>query len=712
MLPQVTEDDTALVVTLSPNSRQAPQPVSFTRGGANGQSDIEAHLIGAGRVVTLSDVDAGDTIYAVTARAGHGVLTPQHFVEFAALPTAAGLAVTPSSDDLRVSAAADLVTIRRPLGLAVSAEGGLSAAPVVQIQKTGVSPAFLDFVRWGGGNSDVFQAERDFRAEAARLPESEANKARLRFAQYLLAHELAAETLGVIGLMTDSDPTLKDNPQINAMKGAAQTMMARYTDARSTLSTAGLEDDPHASLWRGLAEANLSDWAKARHDLAMADSVIASYPEEWRTRVHLAMARVGLAAGDMTVALAALNALDDNLSPRDLEEAKIYDARLQAAQGHTNEAIKQLLAVEASTDPEIAAHATYARVDLQIEAKKTKTADAIETLEKLRYRWRGDDLELDTLRKLGSLYFAQSDWRNGMAVLRIAAPNFSNTDQGRQSQDDMRNAFVDLFLNGKADAMKPIDAVALYYDFLELTPIGADGDEMIRRLSDRLVAVDLLTPAEKLLQHQVDNRLEGVAKSQVATKLSLIYLMDHKPDDALRAIRDTRQTRLPDDLNTERRLLEARALSDGKHYEEALDVLADDDTPSVKSLRADIYWDSAQWPTAGAKIEDLLGDRWQQSSVLSDEDRARVLRAAIAYSLANDQPSLDRLSNHYGEKMKASVDAQGFAVVTDPTAQQGVAFRDLARKIAGIDTLKSFMEEFRKQEQHAANPGATQTASN
>ena len=32
---------------------------------------------------------------------------------------------------------------------------------------------------------------------------------------------------------------------------------------------------------------------------------------------------------------------------------------------------------------------------------------------------------------------------------------------------------------------------------------------MIRRLADRLVAVDLLDPAAELLQHQVDNRLQA-----------------------------------------------------------------------------------------------------------------------------------------------------------------------------------------------------------
>src|SRR6202044_2188695 len=97
-----------------------------------------------------------------------------------------------------------------------------------------------------------------------------------------------------------------------------------------------------------------------------------------------------------------------------------------------------------------------------------------------------------------------------------------------------------LFLAGKGASLSAIDALALFYDFRELTPIGRRGDEMIRRLADRLVAVDLLDQAADLLQYQVDNRLEGAAKAQVATRLAVVYLMDHKADRALAALRSTR----------------------------------------------------------------------------------------------------------------------------------------------------------------------------
>ena len=56
-----------------------------------------------------------------------------------------------------------------------------------------------------------------------------------------------------------------------------------------------------------------------------------------------------------------------------------------------------------------------------------------------------------------------------------------------------------------------------------------------------------------------------------------------------------------------------------------------------------------------------------------------------------------------------SPDAKSFGVVTEPIERQGVAFRDLAKTIAQVDTLQAFMTEFKKQ---SAPPPAPKTASN
>jgi hypothetical protein len=229
---------------------------------------------------------------------------------------------------------------------------------------------------------------------------------------------------------------------------------------------------------------------------------------------------------------------------------------------------------------------------------------------------------------------------------------------------------------------------------------------MIRRLSDRLVAIDLLGPAEQLLDHQVKERLEGVARASVATRLATIYLLDHKPKEALAIINDTRQTRLPDEVNAERRLLEARALAGLKQYEAAIDLIADDESALAGHLRAEIAWDSGDWKNAGAKAEDVLGDRFNVSGPLLPEERALIMRAAVAYSLGGDEAALDRLRAHYAAKMNASPDAKAFATVSESIDRQGVAFRDLAKQIAQIDSLQAFMADFKKQ------GAAAKTASN
>ena len=94
----------------------------------------------------------------------------------------------------------------------------------------------------------------------------------------------------------------------------------------------------------------------------------------------------------------------------------------------------------------------------------------------------------------------------------------------------------------------------------------------------------------------------------------------------------------------------------------------------------------------------MLGDRGGSGgSPLSPEERAQVMRAAVAYSLAGDDAALQQLRTRFEAKMNDSPDARAFAVVTGRTDQQGVAFQDLAKSIAAVDTLQAFMAELKKQ---------------
>ncbi len=129
--------------------------------------------------------------------------------------------------------------------------------------------------------------------------------------------------------------------------------------------------------------------------------------------------------------------------------------------------------------------------------------------------------------------------------------------------------------------------------------------------------MDLLPQAAELLQHQVDNRLQGAARAQVATRLAVIYLMDHKPDRAQAVLRATRTAELPTELRQLRMLLEARAISDAGRHELALEVIGNIDTREAVRLRADILWAAKRFGDASEQIELLHGERWRDFAPLS-----------------------------------------------------------------------------------------------
>ena len=175
---------------------------------------------------------------------------------------------------------------------------------------------------------------------------------------------------------------------------------------------------------------------------------------------------------------------------------------------------------------------------------------------------------------LARIYSETGRFAEAFAATRVATRLQPNSPESRAAQDAASALFAQLFLGAKGDEMPPIDALGMFYEYRELTPIGRRGDEMIRRLAERLVGVDLLDQAAELLQYQVDKRLEGAARAQVAARLAMVYLTNRKPDRAIAALRSTRISDLSGELRQQRLLLESRAQSDIGRHDLALDIIS------------------------------------------------------------------------------------------------------------------------------------------
>jgi hypothetical protein len=664
-------------------------------------AEVAARMPGELAKIAFRDPDVLDELVFVMAGApARGFVSTRHFVDFELLAATQGLVVRPIADGVDVRLEADHAIITKKGGLHLAGTNLISAASANAVLDLRPSPAEMKFAEWRGSPKIAFtDAYRAAMAKVVVAEDAGRPEAEIDLAHFLLGNGLTEEALGILKLASDQSPQIASQPHFRILHGVANLLSGRPKLAKSDLDSQELPDDPNTALWVGLLAAAEQDFPRARSFLAKAEPAIIRLDNEWQAKARLRAAEAGLEINDFGWARSALDLMPtENLARAEADEARLLRARLGEAMGDPQAAAVAYDSLSRSPIEPIAVKAQLAAALLAARLGKLSTNDAIDRLEALRFAWRGDAIEARTLLALGQLYAKVGDFRHALTTMRIAVRQFPGTPTERRIYQEMADLFERLFLDGKADQMPPIQALALYFDFKELTPIGPKGDVMIRRLSDRLVAMDLLDQASELLKHQVDNRLSGVARSQVAARLALVQLMNHKPEEALVTINNSRQARLPEDISAQRRLIEARALMDLKRYEHALDVISGDGGPGVDRLRADIYWHAEDWPRAGPALEAGLGQAHGATAPLSEAECFDTMRAAISYALGNDRAGLARVRQEFSPKMSKTPDAHAFEVVTSGPGAGGVELYSLAERFAGIDTLADFLGQLKEKD--------------
>ncbi len=652
-------------LTLGPSAPIAPQGVALSRDDTQGPAALTAQMAGSTGVFWIDDPAVGDRLAVVTALApAKGLDTRRQMVDAVLLPSVHGLAVQPMAEDLAVSAEGDLVRIGRPRGLDLSPATAAMrritpAQPQLALPAAASLPGLIDFAAWSktgeGGFVRRYGQLLDAAADEGGKGKTAGVQARLGLARFLIGSGLSYEAIGVLNLLAKSSPTMLGDGEFRGLRGAARAMAGRWHDAQADLSSPVLSEDPASALWRGYVDARLGDNAGAREQFAHGRAAIAQFAPEWKARFARTDAEAALAVGDTGTARSELNlAAGETVSADETDAIHLAEARLAEATNQPDQALALYDQAGKSRYGGVAAPALLHAAELRLARGKLQPGDAVATLDSLRYRWRGDGAELEAVRALGHIYLGQGRYREALDALRSAGQRTPDQPAAIAVANDMQTAFRALFLDGQADGMQPIQALALFQDFKDLTPIGADGDQMVRKMVRRLVDVDLLDQAAELLKYQVDNRLNGVSKAQVATDLATIELMAKQPERALEAINDSRTTLLPAALNAQRRVVEARALLALGRGDHALELLAGDKSPEATDVRAEASWKQRAWPQAGALLEGQLGDRWKNPQPLSGEDQGRLLRAGVAYSLAGDDAALTRLRLHYGKLAETS----------------------------------------------------------
>ncbi|MEA2864524.1 MAG: hypothetical protein QOC84_2480 [Bradyrhizobium sp.] len=696
-MPSLTGDDQAgsatWTVTFADAMRTAAQPLSAIRDITDpARANVTVALSKPGLLHRVVDPDVGDTLMVVTAQLPvRGFIKRQDFVELSLLESIHGVVVRPNSDDVTAELAADAIMLGKPGGLTLSsAKVGAERAPAV------FRPIF-EIPEWRKNQNENFLAREDaLIAAAAALDPDQRTPARVDLARFYLARGMYQEAKGVLDLaLADSKPGLEDMAAL-IVHSVAASLLGRPEEALKDLANPAIGTNFDSQLWKALAYARQRKWADAREKFKNIEFAVTSLPVELQRIVVADAMRASLEVKDYSGADKYNSDLEVlGLSAEMKPAVAVLRGRLAEALGHDKDALDQYRVAVQSPDRPAAAEAKLLEIVLRQRRDEISQADVLRELETLSVTWRGDGIEVKTLLMLAQIYAESGRYADSLAASRSATRLQPNSEMVRQGQDAAAALFAQIFLGPKGDDLPPVDALAMFYEYRELTPIGRRGDEMIRRLADRLVAVDLLDQASELLQYQVDKRLEGAARAQVAARLAMVYLIGRKPDRAISALRSTRIADLAGELRQQRLLLESRAQSDVGRHDLALDIISNISGREAIRLRSDIYWASRRWREASEQIELYYADRWRDFKPLDAVEKSDVIRAVVGYALAEDAIGLARFREKYAPLMSGEADRAVFETASKPASASSAEFAEIARLAASVDTLDGFIREMK-----------------
>lgn len=668
-------------------------------------------------ILDLEDPITGQILKVVTvAQAKDFAGASARFVDFEVLDSYIGLVIRPLVDDLEIKITKKGVEIGRPGGLAIMHEKNILMAHArdytASKKKKGKSgktqPRIYSFSEWQmGGLHSINENRNVIFSDIAASREGKQLEDLIMLSKMYLSNGRGAEALGFLGFAERQVPELVSNPEFLSLRGVAHAIDWKTLDAFRDLSIKELEPFIDVQFWRSYVLADLGDWQQA-YDVMPEDlSPLLDVPNALKDRLALVLAEISLRAGDIERAerfLAMVEPHSKKLTPPFKAALQYLKGEAERQLGNIDVALALWGPLVGGEDELYHVKAGLAVTRLQQQEGSISMDRAIDNLERLRFAWRGDQLEASVNYWLGQAYFEAGEYVKGLNIMRESTSLPSGKAFRENVAHQMTESFADIFLGNRLEKLSPLDAVAIYEQFSELAPAGSRGDKMVEMLAEHLVKADLLDRAAKLLDHQIKHRLEGEEAARIALRTGAIRLMHKEPLKALRNLSKSEQlykSLASEDEGYDNKLhmidlLRAKAYSQNDRADEALDLLNDKVlTPDVNRLRADIAWSAGYWDDAAEALDDIIRDeRISLTRPLTQEHSILILNRAVSLNLAGDRIALADMRERYSDALAQTKQASIFDVVTRPRQNVTLADRETLKNIvAEVDLFKDFLND-------------------
>jgi hypothetical protein len=639
-----------------------------------------------GRVITATDPELGDVLQIVPVGAPARFERLHSYPEIAILASAQGVAFIRKGDGASIETDPARIIVNKVSALNLAGNDNDALL-------------FFDIANWRQGGLEKLWA---YRAATQMKAATEANheqaaKDILDLARAYIANGLGSEALGYLTYIQFLNDSLAGSPDFLALRGAAAALAGRPEIALPALADNQLQTQMELRLWKGYAEAggtpDQQDDATAL--LRGSTHIIEKYPPELQTPIALKLAELALRSDDLPTLQETVNLLEDVPQASAVQAARATLKAMIVAKSPTPEtAIAAYDEAAKTSDPYWQAVASSLAVKAGLRDQTMSAADAIKRLEALRYMWRGDDIERQTLLSLGGLYLDQGNFTQGLPILRELMDLAPDTPFAADAKNKVIGSVKQAFSAEHAGDYSPLDVLAFYDAASDLLPPDTLTTADFARLSQRLAEVGLMDRAADFLMPQLKTT-QDAAKAELGARIAALRLLDDHPDAALQVLASTSSDKAGDTLKNERKLLQARAMSKtGKPFE-ALVLLQGVNSREADALRVDIAWGVQNWKEAAAALGRLVGP--VNNGKLTDEQSNIILNEAVALSLEPDPAALAQLSQDYGGPMMSTKRGNAFALLTSPSGDVRAPNVDAVKAtVSGLDIFQNFLSSYHK----------------
>jgi tetratricopeptide (TPR) repeat protein len=526
-------------------------------------------------------------------------------------------------------------------------------------------------------------------------------------ARFYFAYEMYPEASGLLYEISNTRPDYEEIIKVKAALGAADFLNLSYAKAKDTFDELAAESINNVAyneikLWLWVSSymnnkvQRIIDNELPDIDFANSyDKFMKQYPKEVSFFLGIQYVDYLLKDNKIDDAGAIFDLIKVNGVPdkhKVLE--RIYAARLMEAQDNSKAAsvIYKELTEQPPESRKERAYGIAGLARYQFREGEIDTQQAIDQLLTAATIWRDDFLELEILEEVGELYLSINDYENALQSWKNLVLNFPKTGESIFVLGKMKKLFIDLFDEGLAYELEPLEALEIYFKFRELMPVGETGDRISQKIVDYFINADMIDDAIEVMDHQIKYRSSGEEKARLIMMLADILDKNRKSSEALEVLQGIDDINVSRTTKSKKKYKRAYILARLGRYQESLDLILNDFSEEANDVRIELFWNRQNWFGIMNIVEPRAVEFLEGINEPLNEDQIRqIMRLAVAYSAQGLNEKLKKLEDDYASLITDKEDSEVFEYLT--SGQKEIDYQQFEETVE-LEKIERFLNEY------------------